>query len=219
MQLEQVEGRAPPVFYAEFDAQALNGGGTGKIKIEVHRDWAPKGADRFFQLVQSGFFKNAEVFRVVPNFVVQFGINADPTVQQMYRGNTANIQDDPVKMSNKQGTVTFATSGPNTRSTQIFINLNDNANLDGMGFSPFGKVVSDMGVVQKCFAGYGEQPDQSQIQMSGNGYLKKEFPNLTFFADARIVPGDGTAGAQGPPLPSATPVAAQNSQQDDTPWH
>jgi len=120
--------------------QALQGGATGKITIEVHKDWAPKGADRFFQLVQSGFFKDAGVFRVVPNFVVQFGINADSKIQKNYRGAAANIQDDPVKQSNKAGTIVFATSGPNTRTTQLFINLNDNKNLDAMGFSPFGKV-------------------------------------------------------------------------------
>merc|ERR1711871_1241168 len=152
-ELAQVSGTAPDTFLAEFDASALQGGAKGKITVEVHKDWAPKGADRFFQLVQSGFFKNAGVFRVVPNFVVQFGINADPQIQANYRGAAANIQDDPVKQSNKKGTIVFATSGPNTRTTQLFINLNDNTNLDTMGFSPFGRVVKGMENVQKIYAG------------------------------------------------------------------
>jgi len=213
MQLSQVEGQAPTTYFVELDAQALANGKSGKIKIEVHRDWAPKGADRFFQLVQAGFYDKAEVFRVVPNFVVQFGINSDPAIQQAYRGGSANIQDDPVKQSNKKGTITFATSGPNTRSTQIFINLNDNANLDSMGFSPFGRVVSDMSVVENCFAEYGETPDQSLIQSEGNQYLRQKFPKLTYFSGAKVVPSDNAPAVAGPAVPAAPAL------ENTAPWH
>merc|ERR1719183_1419507 len=139
-QLASIEGQAPAVFTAELN---MANGPTGKIVVEMHRDWAPRGADRFYQLIKSGFFNNARVFRVVPNFVVQFGINGDPAIQQQYRGAAANLLDDPVKpgLSNKKGTVTFATAGPNTRTTQLFINTGDNYNLDSMGFAPIGKVV------------------------------------------------------------------------------
>jgi len=208
MQLAEVEGHAPNVYTAELDAAGLNGGGSGKIMIEVHRDWAPKGADRFFQLIKSGFYKDAGVFRVVPGFVVQFGINADPKIQQSYRGGQANIEDDPVTQSNKKGTVVFATSGPNSRTTQVFINLNDNDNLDSMGFTPFGKIVSGMDTVSNIYSGYGEQPDQSLIQQQGNQYLKSKFPQMTTFSGAQIVPSSGGAGpanAQGPPVPMAQP--------------
>jgi len=146
----------------------------------------------------------------VPNFVVQFGINADPTVQQMYRGSSANIDDDPVTKKNKKGFVSFATSGPNTRSTQIFINLNDNFNLDEMGFAPFGKVVdSDMGVVQQFYSGYGEQPDQGRIQTDGANYLSQSFPQLTTFTGASIVPSgpSAAAGPSGPTMGQAMPGA------------
>jgi len=182
-QMAQTEGAAPAVFVAEM----ATGSPSGSVTIEVHRDWAPRGADRFYQLIKSGFFNNARVFRVVPGFVVQWGINGDPAVQKMYRGGSANIMDDPVKQSNKRGTVSFATSGPNTRSTQLFINLNDNANLDGMGFAPIGKVVKGMDQVAKMYSGYGETPDQGAIQMQGNAYLQKNFPQLTYFSATRIV--------------------------------
>jgi len=164
------------------------GTSVGKsIKIQVHRDWAPKGADRFYQLIKSGFFKNAKTFRVVPNFVVQFGINANPEVQKMYRGGSASLQDDPVKQQNKKGTLVFATSGPNSRTTQMFINTADNYNLDSMGFSPIGKVLGDgMDTVNKMYAGYGEQPDQGQIQMNGNKYLDAQFPKLSYFTTTKI---------------------------------
>merc|ERR1711907_166105 len=189
-QLASVEGQAPAVFTAELQTQAP----SGKIVVEMHRDWAPKGVDRFYQLVKSGFFHNARGFRVVPNFVVQFGINGDPTIQQKYRGGAANIQDDPHKpgISNTEGTISFATSGPNTRSTQLFINTGNNARLDGMGFTPIGRVVKGMDLVNKFYQGYGEQPDQGQIQMQGNTYLNQQFPKLTYFTSTKIV-GNGAA--------------------------
>merc|ERR1712216_1051258 len=185
LKLAEIEGQAPPVFNAELGTSNP----AGKITIQVHRSWAPKGADRFYQLVKSGFFNNARVFRVVPNFVVQFGINGDPAIQQQYRGAAANLLDDPVKpgLSNKKGTVTFATAGPNTRTTQLFINTGDNYNLDSMGFAPIGKVVQGMDQVSKIYGGYGEQPDQGQIQTRGNEYLKASFPKLPYFTSTKLV--------------------------------
>merc|ERR1712216_996718 len=185
LKLAEIEGQAPPVFTAELNMDSP----AGKVLVEIHRDWAPKGADRFYQLIKSGFFNQARIFRVVPNFVVQFGINGDPAIQQQYRGAAANLLDDPVKpgLSNKKGTVTFATAGPNTRTTQLFINTGDNYNLDSMGFAPIGKVVQGMDQVGKIYSGYGEQPDQGQIQTAGNKYLQASFPKLTYFTSTKLV--------------------------------
>src|SRR5881227_715291 len=131
----------------------------GDFVVEVHRDWAPLGADRFYNLVKNRFFTDNAFFRVVPNFIVQFGLPADPAVGAAWQH--ANIKDDPVKQSNKRATVVFATAGPNTRTTQFFINFKDNgASLDGQGFAPFGTVTEGMDVVDGIFAGYGERPDQ-----------------------------------------------------------
>jgi peptidyl-prolyl cis-trans isomerase A (cyclophilin A) len=154
--------------------------------VQVHRDWAPKGADRFYNLVKNGFFDNTRFFRVVPNFMVQFGIHGTPAIQAAWRD--ANITDDPVKQSNKRGYITFATAGPNTRTTQVFINFKDNAFLDGQGFAPFGEVVSGMEVVDKLNAEYGDQPSaqQGRIQAEGNAYLTKAFPRLDFIKKATI---------------------------------
>ena len=177
--------QAPAVYKASFETSA------GTFVIEVHRDWAPKGADRFYNLVKGGFFDNCRFFRVLSGFMVQFGINGDPAVQAAWRN--ANIPDDPVKESNKKGYVTFATAGPNTRTTQVFINFADNASLDGQGFAPFGKVVTGMDVVDKLYAGYGEGapqgrgPSQGQIQQQGTTYLEKDFPKLDFVKKATIV--------------------------------
>ena len=169
---------APAGYKAEFDTSA------GPFVVDVHRDWAPKGADRFYNLVKNGFFDNTRFFRVVPNFMVQFGLNGDPAVQSVWR--TANITDDPVKGSNKRGYITFATAGPNTRTTQVFINFKDNAGLDGQGFAPFGEIVSGMAVVDKINAQYQEQPNQGLIQQQGNAYLMKEFPKLDYIRKATI---------------------------------
>ena len=172
--------QAPATYKAAFDTSA------GKFVIEVHRDWAPKGADRFYNLVKNGFFDECRFFRVVPNFMVQFGINGDPEVQSHWRGAGANLSDDPVKQSNKKGYVTFATGGPNTRTTQVFINFKDNAFLDGQGFSPFGEVTSGMDVVEKINDQYGEKPNQGSIQQQGNTYLKASFPKLDYVKHATI---------------------------------
>ena len=176
---------APETFKAQFDTS------KGKFTVEVTRSLAPNGADRFYNLVKSGYFTGVEFFRVVPGFMCQFGIHGDPNVSAKWRD--ANIADDPVKGSNTRGTLTFATAGPNTRTTQLFINFADNTSLDGQGFSPFGKVVEGMDVVDKINGEYGDGPpggngpNQGEIQMEGNAYLKKEFPNLDYIKSATIV--------------------------------
>jgi len=171
---------APPVYKAAFDTS------VGSFVIEVHREWAPKGADRFYNLVKNGFFDNARFFRVMPGFMVQFGINGDPEIQKHWAN--ANLQDDPVTQKNLRGYVTFAKTGaPNSRSTQVFINFTDrNTFLDSQGFAPFGQVISGMDVVDKINAGYGEQPDQTRIQAEGNKYLNSQFPKLDYVTKARI---------------------------------
>jgi peptidyl-prolyl cis-trans isomerase A (cyclophilin A) len=170
--------QAPAIFRVQFTTS------KGPFTVEVHRDWAPKGADRFYELVKGGFFDQNRFFRVVPNFVVQWGINGDPAVQAKWRDKT--ISDDPVMQSNKTGTITFATSGPNTRTTQLFINLANNPSLDGQGFAPFGQVISGLNVVASLYSGYGETPDQNAIQMQGNAYLQSQFPMLDYIQTAKI---------------------------------
>jgi peptidyl-prolyl cis-trans isomerase A (cyclophilin A) len=162
----------------------------GDVILEVHKDWAPLGAERFLKLVQAGFYDNARFFRTIPGFMVQFGIAADPKVQAPWR--MSPIQDDPVTQSNSRGKVTFATSGPGSRTTQVFINLVDNARLDSTGFAPFAEVVSGMEVVDQFYSGYGEGypngngPRQDLIQTQGNAYLEKDFPRLDFIKKASI---------------------------------
>jgi peptidyl-prolyl cis-trans isomerase A (cyclophilin A) len=170
--------QAPANYKAAFDTSA------GKFTIEVHRAWAPKGADRFYNLVKNGFFDDTRFFRVVPNFMVQFGLNGDPEVQSKWR--SANLTDDPVKQSNKKGYVTFATAGKDTRTTQVFINFKDNGFLDAQGFAPFGEVTSGMDVVEKITDQYGEKPNQGSIQSQGNAYLKAQFPKLDYVKKATI---------------------------------
>jgi peptidyl-prolyl cis-trans isomerase A (cyclophilin A) len=169
---------APATFRVVFTTS------KGPFTVEVHRDWAPNGADRFYDLVNIGFFNGDRFFRVVPNFVVQWGINGDPVTQFNWRSKT--IPDDPVKQSNRGGTITFATAGANTRTTQLFINLADNPSLDGQGFAPFGQVISGLNVVESLYSGYGEMPDQNQIQMQGNAYLQTHFPQLDYIEAAKI---------------------------------
>lgn len=158
----------------------------GDIDIEVHPDWAPIGAARFRELVEIGFYDECRFFRVVPNFMVQVGMNGDPQLHAKWSENT--IKDDPVLQSNLPGYVTFAKTGlPNSRSTQFFINYKDNSQLDSDRFAPFGKVVSGMDVALSINAEYRERPDQNAIRQLGNEYLKSQFPNLDFIRKAYVV--------------------------------
>ena len=172
--------KAPDTYNAKFDTSA------GVFLVEVHRDWAPLGADRFYNLVKNGFYDDVRFFRVVPNFMVQFGMNGTPSVQAIWQ--SQNLKDDPVKESNKKGYVTFANAGPNSRSTQVFINYKDNAGLDSQNFAPFGTVVEGMDVAEKINAQYREQPNQGAIRNQGNVYLKQEFPKLDYVKKATIEP-------------------------------
>jgi peptidyl-prolyl cis-trans isomerase A (cyclophilin A) len=156
----------------------------GPIVVAVQRSWAPKGADRFRELVQAGFFDDDRFFRVVPGFVAQFGINDKPKVNDEWDGK--RIVDDSVKQSNRRGTIVFATQGPNTRTHQLFINLADNERLDRMGFAPIGRVVQGMAVVDSLYSGYGDSPDQQFIQTIGNSYLTRTFPKLDYIKTAKI---------------------------------
>lgn len=181
-----VEEKAPGVFRVRFDTS------KGPFVIEARKDWAPRGTDRFFELVKAGFYDEARFFRVLPRFVIQFGINKDPKMSELW--SQLQIVDDPSKQSNTRGTVTFAKRGPNSRTTQIFINMADNLSLDGTGFPPFGKVVEGMEVVEKLYPGYGEMspngngPDPIKIQAMGNEYLIRNFPQLDFIKTARVLP-------------------------------
>lgn len=177
---ESAKAADPNVFKVKCECS------NGDFVIEVHKDWAPLGAARFEQLVKEGFYDEARFFRVVPNFVVQFGLAADPQISAKWR--SQRLQDDPVKQTNATGTLTFATAGANTRTTQLFINLVDNARLDGMGFAPFGKVVEGMDVVKAITAQYGEMPQQPMIEAQGNAYLTPQFPNMDYIKKATIIP-------------------------------
>jgi peptidyl-prolyl cis-trans isomerase A (cyclophilin A) len=179
----------------------------GDFTVEVTRAWAPLGADRFYNLVRHHFYDNGSFFRVVPNFVVQFGISAHPPVSAAWEH--TEIPDDPVTQSNKRGYVTFATSGPNTRTTQVFINLKDNARLDGMGFAPFGVVDEEgMKVVSALYNGYGDDagPNQDQISKQGKAYLDRDFPKLDSIKSAALVlPPATTSKASAAKSSSAAP--------------
>jgi peptidyl-prolyl cis-trans isomerase A (cyclophilin A) len=166
----------------------------GDFTVEVHREWSPNGADRFHKLVESGFYDECRFFRVVPGFMVQWGINGDPEIQQNWVN--AKIEDDRVTKSNKRGLMTFATSGKNSRTSQVFINYGDNARLDGLGFSPFGQIIEGMDVVDAINSQYGEQPDQGLIQAKGNEYLNKSFPKLTHIKKATVVKDEAEVDAK-----------------------
>jgi peptidyl-prolyl cis-trans isomerase A (cyclophilin A) len=176
--------QAPATYKVRFDTS------KGSFVVEVHRDWAPHGADRFYNLVKNGFYDDARFFRVISGFMVQFGINGNPQVSAKWR--QAKIPDDPVRASNHAGYITFATAGPNTRTTQVFINYADNRALDGQGFAPFGQVTSGMSVVKALYSGYGEGapqgngPEQGRIQGEGNKYLISAFPKLDYIKKATV---------------------------------
>lgn len=157
---------------------------VGDFVVLVHRDWAPQGAQRFHDLVKSGFYNDCRFFRVLSGFMVQFGINGNPTTQHSWE---TSLRDDPAKQSNRRGYITFATKGPDSRTTQVFINFDDNGFLDSQGFSPFGEVISGMDNVDKINAEYGETPDQGQINTAGNSYLSANFPKLDYIKNATII--------------------------------
>jgi peptidyl-prolyl cis-trans isomerase A (cyclophilin A) len=169
---------APETFRVNLDTS------RGPVVIEVTRANAPIGADRFYNLVKAKYFDGARFFRVIPGFMAQFGIAADPALTKTW---DVPIQDDPVKTRNTRGAVTFAqTSAPNSRSTQLFINFGDNTFLDSQRFAPFGTVVSGMENVDQIYSGYREKPEQGRIEEEGNAYLQKEFPQLDYIKTARI---------------------------------
>ena len=173
---------AAPATPAEFKVKFITS--RGDFTIKVVRDWSPNGADRFYELVKAGFYDDIRFFRVVPGFMVQFGISGDPKTMGKWR--ERKIYDDPVKQQNTRGRVTFAMAGPNSRTTQIFISFGDNGSLDPQGFSPFGEVTDGMNVVDSINSEYKETPDQQKIQQLGNDYLKANFPNLDYIKSARI---------------------------------
>src|ERR1051325_4101202 len=172
--------QAPPTFSVAFDTS------KGRFVATVHRDWAPLGADRFYNLVKAGFFNDVPSFRVIGGQLAQFGMHGDPGVQAAWRN--ADIQDDPVRHSNVRGTISFASRGPNTRTTQLFINLRDNSPYDRLGFSPFAEIVSGMEIVDQLYAGYEERPEQPLIDEEGNTYLTRAFPDLDYILKTTILP-------------------------------
>jgi peptidyl-prolyl cis-trans isomerase A (cyclophilin A) len=182
----QLTETAPAEFQVKFDTT------KGEFIVAVTRAWAPNGADRFYNLVKNGFFDDSGFFRVVRDFMVQFGVSGNQLVSRALMN--ANIKDDPVKQSNKRGYITYAMGGPNTRTTQVFISYIDNSRLDSMGFAPFGKVTKGMNVVDSIYSGYGDMPSQggkgpdpTQIIIQGNAYLHKAFPKLDYIKSATIV--------------------------------
>src|SRR5271167_1267935 len=174
-----LHAKAPDTYQVKFTTT------KGDFIVQVTRAWAPLGADRFYNLVKHGFFTDAAFFRVVPGFIIQFGLSANPAVNNVWQN--ANIPDDPVTQSNRPGYLTFATAGPNTRTTQLFINFGSNSFLDNQGFAPFGQVISGMDVVQQLYSGYGESPNQGAIQTQGKAYLDKNFPQLDVIKTAVVI--------------------------------
>jgi peptidyl-prolyl cis-trans isomerase A (cyclophilin A) len=185
-----LKDKAPETFQVKFTTT------RGDFTVTVNRAWAPIGADRFYNLLKHHYYDNASFFRVVPGFVVQFGISAYPPVSAAWR--SANLKDDPVTQNNKRGYLTFATAGPNTRTTQIFINLKDNTGLDRQGFAPFGVVDGQgMKIVEMLYDQYGDAagPDQNQIEAQGKPYLDKGWPKLDSIKTATLA-GPARAGAK-----------------------
>ncbi|MBV9879202.1 MAG: peptidylprolyl isomerase [Gemmatirosa sp.] len=177
---------APDTFVVRFETT------RGRFDVQFLRSWAPRGADRVYYLVRSGYYDDVRFFRVLPGFVAQFGESGDPRVAKVW--DTRTIRDDPVTQSNTRGIVTFATAGPNTRTTQLFVNFGNNARLDRLGFTPLGRVVDGMTrVVDSLYAGYGEGPpkgkgpDQDRMAAEGTRYLEKQFPKLDWIKSARVI--------------------------------
>lgn len=185
--------KAPDAYKVKFTTT------KGEFVVQVTRAWSPLGADRFWNLVRNGFYNDSTFFRVLPGFVAQFGLSANPSVNAAWRN--ANIPDDPAAVqSNKRGTLSFATAGPNTRTTQIFINYGDNARLDTMGFTAFGVVLDNgMEIVDQIYSGYGERPNQGRITAEGKKYTDAEFPMLDRILATEVID---------PPPPAAPKPAA-----------
>jgi peptidyl-prolyl cis-trans isomerase A (cyclophilin A) len=184
---ETLNRTAPAIYRVKFATT------KGDILVEVTRVWSPRGADRFYNLVRAGFFTDVAFFRVIPGFMAQFGISSRPDVAGAWMN--AKIPDDPVKQSNARGKITFATSGPNTRTTQLFINTANNAPLDPQGFAPFGEVIEGMGAVDMFYSGYGGNPDQDGIQRGGKAWLDRNMPKVDKILTATIVPVPAAAPA------------------------
>jgi peptidyl-prolyl cis-trans isomerase A (cyclophilin A) len=185
---EPAAKQGPDQYWVKFETT------KGDVIIECNRKGSPYGSDRFYELIKSGFFDGCKFFRVVPGFVVQWGINGDPQVEAKWR--SQNIPDDHFlrgdknRQSNVRGTISFAKAGPNTRTTQVFINTKSNTNLDGMGFTPFGRVISGMAAVDAFYDGYEEEPQKfsGRIEMEGNAYLEAAFPKLDGIKKAILLP-------------------------------
>jgi peptidyl-prolyl cis-trans isomerase A (cyclophilin A) len=198
----------PAKFYVKFATS------KGDFVAETIKEWAPRGADRFYELVTEGFFDGSRFFRVRPGFVVQFGISKDPKLNELWR--QLQLPDDPVKQSNKPGYLSFATRGPSTRTTQVFINLRDNSSLDSKGFAPFGRIVEGMENVEKLYAGYGELPalggsgpDPAKLESMGDEYAERSFPRLDIINSAKVI--DYTAKPE--PAPAKKPAAAKKNRK------
>ena len=179
--------QAPPKFHVKFETT------KGDIVMEVVRDWAPRGADRFYELIENKYYDGSRFFRVRPGFIVQFGIHKDPKVSELWR--QLKLPDDPVVQKNQRGFVSYAMAGPGSRTTQVFINLANNAQrLDGSGFAPFARVVEGMDVADKLYASYGEVqalggggPDAAKIEALGEEYLERSYPRLDQINRASII--------------------------------
>jgi cyclophilin family peptidyl-prolyl cis-trans isomerase len=178
--------RAPELFQVRVETS------QGAFVVEVHREWALHGADRFHELVAAGYFDGSRFFRIVPGFIAQFGVAGDPKVTAAWKDRT--IPDDPVRQSNTRGTIAYAMTGPDTRATQLYINLADNSRLDAQGFAPIGRVTSGMEVVDRLYSGYGEKSGggmrggrQGEMLKGGNAWLDAHFPKLDHLLRARII--------------------------------
>jgi peptidyl-prolyl cis-trans isomerase A (cyclophilin A) len=204
-----LKAKAPETYQVKFVTT------KGDFIVTVTRAWSPLGADRFYNLTRHHFYDNTSFFRVLPGFVVQFGLSSHPKVSEAW--SNAKINDDPVVKSNSKGYITFATGGPNTRTTQVFINLADNARLDGMGFSPFGEVTDGMNVVESLYSGYGEGapsgsgPSQDEIEKKGKPYLDANFPKIDWIKSATLVGAPAAASPAKKPAPK--PATAPSLQK------
>jgi peptidyl-prolyl cis-trans isomerase A (cyclophilin A) len=198
------KAKAPELYRVKFTTT------KGDFVVEVTRAAAPLGADRFYNMVKVGFFTNVSFYRVIAGALIQFGAPPSPAVAKAW--STATIQDDPVKQSNTAGAITFAKAGPNSRTTQVFINLQDNTQYDGMGFAPFGKVTEGLDVVKSLYSGYGDMAEQggrgpSQVQLAAEGkpYLDKNFPQLDSIKSATVIfPEPVAPAATAKKAPAAT---------------